>query len=183
MRIFVSKIPVQGMDFEFIQKPEHFPVLAEMAKNGELEFSRPILNRIEVRHIVGSVEVRGSLETVVRIPCGRCLEPFETPIRRRYRLYFTPTSPDDPEFPDADGIELDAETINRVPYEGDDIDPTESIQEQVVMALPLYPLCDETCKGLCPVCGANRNTTGCDCRRKERNHPFAALKKLRLPEQ
>lgn len=183
MRIHVSTIPVQGMDFEFIEKPEHYPILSEMAKNGALAFVRPILNRVEVRHITGSVEVKGTLETVVRLSCGRCLGDFETPIRRRYRLYFTPTSPEDPEIPDEDGIELDAETINRVPYEGDAIELAESIQEQVVLSLPPYPLCDEACEGLCPRCGANLNTTGCDCRREEKSNPFAALKKLKLPEQ
>lgn len=183
MRISVSKIPAEGMSFEFIEKPAEFPVLAEMAQNGELEFSHPLLNRIDVRPIPGSVEVRGSVETTVRLECGRCLEPFDTVVRRRYRLYFTPTSPEDPEFPDGDGIELDAETINRVFYEGDEIDLAESIQEQVVLALPPYPLCDDACKGLCPQCGANQNAEGCDCPRVEKPNPFAVLKKLHLPEQ
>jgi uncharacterized protein len=183
VRIAVAKIPAQGLELEFIEKPGHFPVLAEMAQNDEIAFSQPILNRISVHQITGSIEVRGSVETSVRLSCSRCLEGFEMPLKRFYRLYFTPTSPEDPEFPDGDGIELDAETINRVFYEGDEIDLTESIQEQVVMTLPPYPICDEACKGLCPQCGANQNTTGCDCRREEKPNPFAVLKKLNLPEQ
>jgi uncharacterized protein len=183
VRISVAKIPAQGLELEFIEKPGQFPVLAEMAQNGEITFAHPILNRITVQQIAGSIEVRGSVETSVRLPCGRCLEEFEQPLKKAYRLYFTPTSPDDPEFPDGDGIELDSETINRAFYEDDEIDLAESIQEQVVLALPPYPICDESCKGLCPQCGANQNTTGCDCRREEKYNPFAVLKKLNLPEQ
>jgi uncharacterized protein len=183
VRISAAKIPVQGLELEFIEKPAHFPVLAEMSQNGEISFDQPILNQISVHQIPGSIEVRGTVETSVRLPCSRCLEDFAQPIKKVYRLYFTPTSPDDPEFPDGDGIELDSETINRVFYEGDEIDLTESIQEQIVLALPPYPLCGESCNGLCPQCGANLNTTGCDCRREEKPNPFAVLKKLNLPEQ
>ena len=33
----------------------------------------------------------------------------------------------------------------------------------MLLELPLAPLCSEDCQGLCPVCGANRNTEPCDC--------------------
>ena len=46
--------------------------------------------------------------------------------------------------------------------------------------MPLKPLCDETCKGLCPQCGANLNHETCTCAAEAVNSPFALLAKLKI---
>ena len=56
----------------------------------------------------------------------------------------------------------------------------EGIQQQVVMAFPLKPLCREKCKGLCPKCGANLNAGDCGCDNTGFNNKFSVLKKLNL---
>lgn len=37
----------------------------------------------------------------------------------------------------------------------------------ILLALPVKNLCKEDCKGLCPVCGVNRNTETCECLKKQ----------------
>jgi uncharacterized protein len=37
------------------------------------------------------------------------------------------------------------------------------VTEQLYLGLPLKPICSPDCRGLCPSCGANRNTDPCDC--------------------
>jgi uncharacterized protein len=67
------------------------------------------------------------------------------------------------EDPDAEEIELTADDLGLISFEGDEIDLVDGIQEQVIMALPFKPLCREGCRGLCPQCGADLNLGDCAC--------------------
>jgi uncharacterized protein len=60
---------------------------------------------------------------------------------------------------------------------GDTIDLSDIVREQVYLSLPMRSICKESCRGLCPVCGANLNESSCLCRKPE-GHP--AFSKLRL---
>jgi len=44
------------------------------------------------------------------------------------------------------------------------------IREQVILALPIKPLCHQNCKGLCPSCGSSRNIGSCACRYSKNTH-------------
>ena len=74
----------------------------------------------------------------------------------------------------------EAEDAGLIGFRGEEIDLTEGIQEQVVLNLPMRPLCREDCKGLCAACGADLNLGECNCRRQPPDGPFAALRHLRL---
>ena len=52
-------------------------------------------------------------------------------------------------------------------YQGDRLDLGEVVREQVLLGLPLKPLCREDCQGLCPRCGKNRNAGPCGCTPEE----------------
>ena len=47
--------------------------------------------------------------------------------------------------------------------------------EQVILFVPMKVVCSADCRGLCPVCGANRNLTPCDCAPRPKDSPFASL--------
>ena len=77
-------------------------------------------------------------------------------------------------------IEIEVEEIGMMYFKGEEIDLQQGIQEQVVMAFPLRPLCDENCKGLCPKCGSDLNQADCECEPEPVSNKFAALKNLKL---
>ncbi len=55
------------------------------------------------------------------------------------------------------------------------------MRDEILLALPINPLCQESCRGLCPVCGGNRNLTACTCKSEVAPAAaFAALGKLKL---
>ena len=54
------------------------------------------------------------------------------------------------------------------------------IREQIILMVPLKPLCREDCRGLCPNCGANLNLESCDCKTDKSDSPFAQLAKLKI---
>jgi len=62
------------------------------------------------------------------------------------------------------------------------IDLQPFIYDQVVLAIPMQPLCRPECAGLCPVCGSNRNEVSCTCEVAEIDPRFALLKQLQFPE-
>ena len=51
--------------------------------------------------------------------------------------------------------------------------------EQILLNLPLKPVCEPGCKGLCPTCGVNRNQIECDCRSEAVDPRFAPLLDLK----
>ncbi len=73
------------------------------------------------------------------------------------------------------GGELDLEF-----YQGDELEPLDYVKEQLLISIPMVPLHAPDCKGLCPVCGVDRNTTACGCRidKPDGFGAFAALKDL-----
>lgn len=58
------------------------------------------------------------------------------------------------------------------------VDLGEAIREYALLALPMQPLCREDCKGLCPTCGADRNTAPCDCVESDGDDRFGILRSL-----
>jgi uncharacterized protein len=112
--------------------------------------------------------VAGSLEA----PCGRCLEPARIDIDAPVTVTFVPAD-------EGEDLGDDADVVG---FAGNEIDVGDEIRDEIVLAIPLKPLCTETCRGLCSVCGGNRNTSPCDCEERERQAAsrFAAIGNLKI---
>jgi len=48
-----------------------------------------------------------------------------------------------------------------------------------LLAVPLKLVCKSDCKGLCPVCGKNRNVEPCSCVEKSDDPRWSGLKEIR----
>jgi uncharacterized metal-binding protein YceD (DUF177 family) len=60
-------------------------------------------------------------------------------------------------------VELPGDDLEVLEYMGPEIDLTQAVVDQVVLALPLQPRCRDACKGLCPCCGYDLNLGQCGC--------------------
>ena len=58
------------------------------------------------------------------------------------------------------------------------LDLTNEIREVIILNLPAYPRCGESCKGLCPKCGVNLNTSRCKCKTEHGDDRWAVLNVL-----
>ena len=65
-------------------------------------------------------------------------------------------------------------------YDGGGLELEDILREQVLLALPMQRVCSETCKGICPVCGKNRNETTCDCKTVGTDDRWGALRNLEI---
>jgi uncharacterized protein len=77
-------------------------------------------------------------------------------------------------------VELNEEDMESGFFGGGEIHVSEIACEQVFLEIPLQPLCQEDCKGLCPVCGKDLNVADCECKKEAFESGFAALRKLKL---
>ena len=75
---------------------------------------------------------------------------------------------------------LQAEELEISYYQGDFIDLTPIICEQIILQIPIKPLCSEECKGLCPHCGINMNVASCSCHLEFVDPRLAVLKNIKI---
>lgn len=180
MLICIDDIKDQGLSIVFEEKPQKFPVLDDISHTADCVFHAPLKFNVRAIRVKEMVKIEGRLETTIRLTCSRCLELFESPLKTKFVLTYAQEQPETTQNAGGGGIELSAEEAGLITFTGTEIDLTEALQEQVVMSIPMRPLCAETCKGLCSRCGANLNDGDCGCRKNSLSTKFAVLKNLKL---
>jgi len=124
---------------------------------------------------LGEIRVQGKLNVTVETACDRCLEGTKFPIENDFDLVYVPA-----EEASAGGEEeIDQGGIEVGYYEGNGIALNDILREVVLLALPMRLVCDESCKGICPVCGGNRNQRECGCQMYAADDRWSKLKALR----
>ena len=119
--------------------------------------------------------LEGTVTTQLELSCGRCLEPYRLDVAAPFDVRYLPASSASVETEQ----EVDHEDLGTSYYRDDRIDLNELLREQFYLALPMKPLCREDCKGLCPQCGTNLNTSTCDCSPAWEDPRLAPLKHLK----
>lgn len=119
------------------------------------------------------VIVEGTADGTVAATCGRCLEEYPLGVEVPFRVILAPRVEED-----TTGGEVDAEDLGLAFFEGDAVDLTAIVHEQLLLAVPTSRLCRASCRGLCPSCGANLNESSCACEPAGAPPRLAVLKDL-----
>jgi uncharacterized protein len=113
---------------------------------------------LELKNLVGVVRVTRAAQGLlvqtgmrarVTAECVRCLVEFDQPLEINFTELY------------AFNRDSVTESGLLVPESGK-IDLETFVREEMLLAIPISPLCSPTCKGLCPVCGSNWNDTACE---------------------
>jgi uncharacterized protein len=104
---------------------------------------------------LGGVTVAGQVSAPFVGICRRCLELAEGTLQVEVRELFV-----DPNDRLAERVSSEEEYY---PVRADELDVQPMVRDACILELPLAPLCSESCAGLCPSCGANRNEQACVC--------------------
>ena len=144
------------------------------------------LFQVDVRaHKMGEdLYLDGACEGALDLECGRCLARYRHRLREAFRLVLEPAgirTPADPEASKAlvrDGLCL-GDDFETGWYRGGEIHLDSVCLEVISLALPVKPLCQEDCAGLCAHCGANLAQGPCGCEQAVEDSPFAVLAALR----
>ena len=116
----------------------------------------------------------GTLATTLELVCSRCVEPFRLPLTLSFDLMYLPERENVGE----GEIEVEEDDLSTAYFHDHVIDLGGLMREQVYLALPMKPLCSETCRGLCPTCGANLNAGACGCAPQPADPRLEALRAL-----
>ena len=108
--------------------------------------------------------VKVNIKTKLQFICSRCLENFSSYIDMNTDEKFTNNK-----LNENDDIVL---------VEGDEINITDIVVNNIISTLPIKRLCSENCKGLCQQCGTNLNKCNCNCDKGNVDIRLAKLKDL-----
>ena len=119
--------------------------------------------KFDVTFVKPNVEVAGTITCVIDGSCDRCSGQVHKQIVLPFATTFVKDEADDGQYA----------------YTGSKLDATKAVEDEIIVSLPTLLLCKEDCKGLCPKCGTNLNTSQCDCNLQKEN-VFSQLKNLKF---
>lgn len=125
----------------------------------------------------GEVRVKGRIQGDLETDCDRCLGRAPFHLDAPFDLFYRPAGSEAVEEEEAAIDEGEAEMGF---YEMPGLQLEDIVREQVLLQLPMQRVCSETCKGICPVCGVNRNETSCTCQPPSGDDRWMALKDLHI---
>jgi uncharacterized protein len=174
MEFVVSDLEKEPVEFDLVVEPGRLELGGEAVQVDGLHTS----GRAEVIHehrgpkdIVADIRLRGQFAGQFQVPCARCVEPVQVPLAAEFDLIFRPAGADGEMGERA--ISSDETEIGY--YLKDNLLLEDVLREQVILSLPARTLCKEDCKGLCPYCGADRNTQTCNCADADHDPRWEAL--------
>jgi len=132
---------------------------------------------LDLEAISGGILVRGQLRATARGTCARCLAPtidaWEVHVAELHRSVAFATEDEDDGQEDHDYVLVERDT---------QLELDQMVRDALVVGQPVRVLCRQDCAGLCPQCGADRNTEPCDHASEPPVDPrWESLRNLRLP--
>lgn len=174
---------VEGLVFDLEIKRED--ALAALSERGcrDARPLAPVRARMKLSREGDEIRLAGEIDAELETTCVRCLEPVHSTIKASLALVVkrggARRGADMPE-----EIELDASDLDIELTEGAGLDLNETVMEEIIASMPVYPLCREDCKGICPDCGADLNRAPCACGDGPKGDPrFAALARLKAGKE
>jgi len=140
----------------------------------DYSFEAPARVRLEYYRAGQELFVNGHITGRVNGRCARCVEAYPFELVKDFSLVLVPRCDLPAE------VELNEEDLDLSFYEGDSVDLSPLVREQILLALPTRPLCRDACKGLCPQCGANLNLQTCQCAAAVGDPRLAILRTLKV---
>ncbi|OFZ21972.1 MAG: hypothetical protein A2X94_16070 [Bdellovibrionales bacterium GWB1_55_8] len=209
MKLYLNEITDVATDLVFDETESWVLPAVAKADEVETPQSRPVRVNFAVQKIDEVVVITGHLKTHLRLLCSRCGTPFDFRCSTGFSsLYckdpemagvgYLQRTRDGVEKPagqnkgvarhahdfdaEDDSVSGVSSTSNLdITYVSEDfIDLTAVLTEQLQFQVPFQPICAETCKGICTICGADLNSGRCACAKTMKQSAFGALANLKL---
>ncbi len=156
-----SKICELDIDSEEFSSDDVIHVICNMQGNNDLE------------------RVEGIVSATAVLECSRCLESFRQNITGDFSFVARHLNKGETfsNYSEIDNNE-DENNFIYVAYDEDSIDITKFVHDALLLSIPLKPICNEDCKGLCPVCGNNLNESEFCCNTKSNDPRWQVLSEI-----
>ncbi len=158
MKLRVEDITEEVKYLAFSEPEEEVNHLLRQGPVCDYQLEGPVAVELSYYRCGTELIFQGALSASALGVCGRCAESYQAVNYREFRFVFAPA-------PASSSLEADAsgEDLELTYYNGDTVDLSPLLREQVILSLPIRPLCEENCRGLCAGCGANLNRETCRC--------------------
>lgn len=123
----------------------------------EIKIKDPIKIDLDVLKTDDSFVLTGELEVSLILECSRCLKEFVHPIE----------------------VEVSDELLIEDIEDLKNVDIFPILVSDIILEIPIKPLHDEDCKGLCSFCGQDLNEGECDCEEEIVDPRLAKLKEFK----
>ncbi len=166
--VLLEDIPREGLDLYYDD------VASVLRESGLPDGQESISGEAHLSRSAGTVHLKGRVDGRLVLLCDRCLERYPLDVSHSFSYLLMPSGAQrfKPE------LSLSEEDVDTTFYD-DDVMPLQSIfREQILLEIPIRGVCSSGCKGLCPGCGENLNTSSCRCASEEASGPFSVLKGL-----
>jgi len=170
MKLHLSYVPESGLEFNVeLDAGEVDMTGTDADLAGDLRLQGRVLKAGE------EMVLDGVLRGAFKLTCSRCLKQFVQPFEFAVSATYVQTA----EFPPGARAEVAFDDDTRIAFLGDEIDLIAGIREDLMLNIPLKPLCSEDCRGLCPQCGTDLNEGECGCAQDLGDPRLAALRAIR----
>jgi len=170
MKLDLSHVPESGLEFNVeLEAAEVDMTGTDADLAGNLRLQGRVLKAGE------EMVLDGVLRGAFKLTCSRCLKQFVQPLEFPVSATYVQTT----EFPPGARADAAFDDDARIAFLGDDIDLIAGVREDLMLNIPLKPLCSEDCRGLCPRCGADLNEEECGCAQEPGDPRLAALRAIR----
>ncbi|MDD4702211.1 MAG: DUF177 domain-containing protein [Desulfovibrio sp.] len=181
-RISLNDLPPEGKEFNLDDQAVWQNSITEFGM--DCRVTKPLSASIYVLPTDGGWLVRGTLTGGVALPCSRCAEDAIANVNARFEDFEQQPESDELDGPGGHSTAQPREDTpeSRLVFDNNApmLDLAAICWEELMLALPVTPLCNTTCKGLCPNCGANLNEGLCACEHEEIDPRMAVLRGLTL---
>lgn len=176
MKIPIDEITQSAKEIHFAERIEDLNGIYTKGEPRDYEFPESL--EVDLVYYRSGVDIffQGSFAAQFEGRCSRCLEEYPFTIDKEFDLVLTP----DPSVADRPNGELSRSDLGLSTYSSEEINLAPLIKEQVLLALPTRPLCQESCRGLCGSCGANLNVESCGCFSSTADPRMAVFRTLKL---
>jgi uncharacterized protein len=170
----IKDIPSEGL---LVQLDLPRTLLADALEGMDADLEATTANvRLELtKDREDNVYARGDLKALVTVPCAKCLAPSLVKVSAPLNVTFVD------EGAEADQSDDPLDDVDVTTHDSINVDLAPIVREQLILSIPMSPHCRESCAGLCPTCGHNKNESDCGHTSQPLEESrFSVLQKLKL---
>jgi len=178
VKLRLDDITAEAKEVSFAEPESEINRILGQGPVREYQVEGPIAVNVSYYRAGADLFFAGHIEARTGAACARCAEEFDASSASPFKFVLAPRS-----IGPANDHNLKIDDLEFSTYDGDEIDLSPLIREQLMLSLPTRPLCREDCRGLCPHCGINLNRETCGCREERLDSRLAALRSIKVSRQ
>jgi uncharacterized protein len=167
--IDIEDIGVEGLIIDIVKSPSFFDF-----DDRDFKIVHDVTINCSLSRSEHDVYLKGKVSTTLKFRCSRCIDNFIEDIDTEFSAEYIPEKKEYHK----EEIELGESDLNVYYYEGGRLDIFPSVMDQILLSIPIKPLCNENCLGLCPHCGQKLNIHKCSCKEEDGDNRFSILKRI-----